>query len=271
MIPVRQLYRQLVTKVAPAVATVTVVAVVTPTSAIYAAPPTLNAPVIHSPDQEPLAAPRVTKPRDQLGGAPVVQAVATASIPGVGPKTMSQLPANSTQVLVATTPQASDTNAHLTLFERDANGWKAVREFNGHNGRNGWRENRTEGDETTPAGVFSLSDAGGTLADPGSLLPYSHDRNLSDSAESVYGPEYSEVFDYVIAVDYNRVPGNPPTDPERPQGREKGGGIWLHVDHGDPTHGCVTVPKEDMKWLLTHLDPAKKPHVIFGDQAYVSA
>jgi L,D-peptidoglycan transpeptidase YkuD (ErfK/YbiS/YcfS/YnhG family) len=45
----------------------------------------------------------------------------------------------------------------------------------------------------------------------------------------------------------------------------RGGGIWLHVDHGGPTHGCVSIAEEHMKELLLTLDPDLHPVVVMGD------
>lgn len=205
-------------------------------------------------------------PRVNLGTDRTTQGL----IPGVGPNTMAQLPSDARQVLVATSAQPSDTASSLRLYEYRDGKWQHVKAFASHNGRAGWRENRTEGDETTPAGVFSLSDAGGTLKNPGSKLPYTQDTNLSATAQNVYGPDYAEVFDYVIAIDFNRVTGTAPTNTERPHGKKIGGGIWLHVDHGKGTNGCVTVQKDDMAWLLRKLDPGKNPHIVMGDQAFIS-
>ena len=69
----------------------------------------------------------------------------------------------------------------------------------------------------------------------------------------------------MIAIDYNRRPGTSPLDWTRPMGAGRGGGIWLHVDHGGPTHGCVSVSEEHMKELLRTLDPGLHPVVVMGD------
>lgn len=248
-------------------------------------PPTLRVPSPHVGEQ---STPSTEQGKDANSNTPAPQSeakngyfaaphvelsdkdITQGMIPGVGPETMAQLPSDSQQVIVASSPRASDDSSTVVLYEYTEKGWSRVKSFSSHNGKAGWRENRREGDETTPAGVFSVSDAGGTLKDPGSKLPYTQDSNMSESAVSVYGPEYSGVFDYVIAVDYNRVKGTPPTNQERPMGREKGGGIWLHVDHGKGTHGCVTVTEDDMRWLLRRLDPEKNPHVIFGDTSFIA-
>jgi L,D-peptidoglycan transpeptidase YkuD (ErfK/YbiS/YcfS/YnhG family) len=50
-------------------------------------------------------------------------------------------------------------------------------------------------------------------------------------------------------------------------GASRGGGVWLHVEHGGPTHGCVALAEPRMKELLRWLDPSKKPVVIMGDAA----
>jgi L,D-peptidoglycan transpeptidase YkuD (ErfK/YbiS/YcfS/YnhG family) len=71
----------------------------------------------------------------------------------------------------------------------------------------------------------------------------------------------------VIAIDYNREPGTSPLDWTRPLGAGRGGGIWIHVDHGGPTHGCVSIAERHLKDLLRALDPALHPVVVMGDHA----
>lgn len=186
------------------------------------------------------------------------------AIPGIGPETMAEVPDDTRQIVVSTTEDADDTDAATTLYERTDDAWTEVRSFDGHNGDNGWLRDRREGDATSPIGVFPLSDAGGYLDDPGSLLPYTQDTALRSGAASTYGDDYAEVFDYVIAIDYNRVAGTPPTDDERPMGWDAGGKIWLHVDHDSPTRGCITVEKADMEYLLRTIDPELNPHIIMG-------
>jgi L,D-peptidoglycan transpeptidase YkuD (ErfK/YbiS/YcfS/YnhG family) len=71
----------------------------------------------------------------------------------------------------------------------------------------------------------------------------------------------------VVAINYNREPGTSPLDWTRPLGAARGGGIWFHVDHGGPTHGCVSLPTADMLTLLHTLDPAQHPVVVMGNGA----
>ncbi|KOG91090.1 lipoprotein, partial [Streptomyces varsoviensis] len=83
----------------------------------------------------------------------------------------------------------------------------------------------------------------------------------------VYKRQLAGSFDYVVAINYNRKAGTSPLDWTRPMGADRGGGIWLHVDHGGPTHGCVSVAQDRMAELLRTLDPARKPVVVMGDAA----
>ena len=189
---------------------------------------------------------------------------------GLGTETAAQIPEETDQVLVASGADDEATTTHLSLWERDGDGWERTAQMTGRNGANGWKEDRREGDRTTPAGVFSLSDAGGYLEDPGSQLPYYRDEGLRSGAEAVYGDGYANVFDYVIAIDYNRKSGVAPTENTRPLGWDAGGKIWLHVEHGSPSRGCVALDEEDMQMLLTTLDPDAAPHIAMGSQEFLA-
>jgi len=119
--------------------------------------------------------------------------------------------------------------------------------------------------------VFTLTDAGGALPDPGTKLTYDHAPvGFSVGGTGFEGEPLAGSFDYVIAINYNREPGTSPRDWTRPLGESKGGGIWLHVDHGGPTHGCVSLPASVMKTLLRTLDPAQHPVVVMGDATALS-
>lgn len=85
--------------------------------------------------------------------------------------------------------------------------------------------------------------------------------------EGFFGEPLEGSFDYVVAINYNRTEGVSPLDRTRPLGLERGGGIWIHVDHGGPTQGCVSVPEEHMEELLRTLDPAMNPVIVMGDAA----
>ncbi|MDN5660169.1 MAG: L,D-transpeptidase family protein [Brevibacterium aurantiacum] len=202
-----------------------------------------------------------TAPKEETGPAHSVP------VPGLGPETASQIPAETSQVLVASGSDASSDSGQLSFYTFDDGDWKKRKTFDIHNGKKGWLADRREGDKTSPIGVFTLSDAGGYKKDPGTQLPYSQDDRLPSSATVAYGSEYERVFDYIIAIDYNRVPGTPPTDRTRPLGWDKGGGIWLHLDHDSGTNGCVTLKEKDLTWILETIDPDAHPRIAMGPES----
>ncbi|MER7702848.1 L,D-transpeptidase family protein [Kitasatospora sp. NPDC097605] len=194
------------------------------------------------------------------------------AIPGLGASFAGRIPADTNQVVVAT-GEGKDTNrATVTLWTRTGEGrWLAGENWQGHNAYKGWTTDHNEGDLRSPIGVFSLTDAGGRKADPGSRLPYDKDADFVVSGTGFAGEQLAGSFDYVVAINYNRVPGNSPLDPRRPSGSTKGGGIWIHVDHGGPTHGCVSIPEDKMAQLIRTLDPAARPVIVMGDAASLAA
>ncbi|MEU9478014.1 L,D-transpeptidase family protein [Streptomyces sp. NPDC048191] len=175
----------------------------------------------------------------------------------------NRVPPGTGQALVVYGEGRDSPYSFAVLYQKRGSTWKRTDGWPAHNGRLGWTTDHHMDDEQTPVGVFTLTDAGGTLEDPGSRLRYWQD----DAAyEAMLKPEeeHAHDFDHVIAIDYNRVKGAPPFDWSRPAGADKGGGIWLHTDHGDGTSACVTLPKSGMKTLLRTLDPARHPVVVMG-------
>lgn len=191
-------------------------------------------------------------------------------VPGLSKEFADQIPEETSQVLVATSPNAKSEKSELSFYQFEDEKWTKRKTFSTHNGRNGWLKDRREGDKTTPIGVFTLSDAGGFKANPGTKLPYTQDDRLPSSATVAYGADYDSVFDYIIAIDYNRKPGTAPTDKTRPMGWDKGGGIWLHLDHDSGTNGCVTLDEPDIKWLLRTIDPEAHPRIAMGPATEVT-
>ena len=201
------------------------------------------------------------------GGEETTGPAHSVPVPGLGPETSAQIPAETSQVLVDSGSKTSSESGDLSFYEFDDEKWQKHKTFATHNGSNGWLADRKEGDKTTPIGVFTLSDSGGYKQDPGTDLPYTQDDSLPSSATVAYGSEYDRVFDYIIAIDYNRKPGTPPTDKTRPLGWDKGGGIWLHLDHDSGTNGCVTLDEDDLKWILENIDPDSHPRIAMGPES----
>ncbi|MFJ3718662.1 L,D-transpeptidase family protein [Streptomyces sp. NPDC090057] len=186
-------------------------------------------------------------------------------VPGIGPAMLRRIPAGSGQVVVVYGDGRNSADSTVVLYTRHDGAWRHVRDWPAHNGGNGWSRNHRSGDRRSPVGVFTLTDAGGVLGDPGTELPYTQDRSFA--APRWWAKPYWHDFDYVIAIDYNRVRGVPPNDPRRPEGEGKGGSIWLHMDHGSGTSGCVSMSRQAMEFLLRELDPDRRPVVVMGDRA----
>ncbi|MEU2359403.1 hypothetical protein ABZ616_01545 [Streptomyces noursei] len=190
------------------------------------------------------------------------------AVPGVGGALRSRIPADSRQVVAVYGAGVNSPDATVVLYEKGAAGWDRKGSWPAHNGRRGWTPDHHEDDQRSPIGVFRLTDAGGVLPDPGARLPYTH--SAAFTPPSYWSKNTRHDFDYVVAIDYNRVPGTSPLDPTRPQGQSKGGGVWLHLDHGTGTSACVSVAKSTMATLLRALDPARHPVVVMGDRAHLA-
>lgn len=191
--------------------------------------------------------------------------VAPQQLPGLGPRTWAKVPDDARQAVVVTGRGKNSSRSTVVLYERTDAGWEAGQTWPAHNALRGWTDDHHAGDLHSPIGVFGLTDAGGLLRDPGTRLPYDQGSGFTATGTGFEGEPLAGSFDYVIAINYNREPGTSPLDWTRPLGAGRGGGIWLHVDHGGPTHGCVSIAEEHMKELLLALDPARRPVVVMGD------
>ncbi|MDV9169927.1 L,D-transpeptidase family protein [Streptomyces sp. W16] len=195
---------------------------------------------------------------------PAAVSPAPTRVPDVGDRLHRDIPAGTRQVLAVYGDGKDSPDSTAVLFTKHGSTWDRTRSWPAHNGKRGWTLDHHLGDERSPVGVFTLTAAGGVLDDPGTALPYSQDESYE--APRDWDESHWHDFDYVIAIDYNRVKGTPPDDAEQPEGEDKGGGIWLHLDHGSGTSACVSLPKEAMEYLLRTLDPEQHPVVLMGDR-----
>ncbi|RDG32416.1 hypothetical protein [Streptomyces corynorhini] len=200
------------------------------------------------------------------------RAVVPQEIPGLGRKTRAEISPETTQAVVVTGADRDSSDSSVQVYERDpVAGWAPVTDpWPAHNAKSGWTDDHDQGDLRSPIGVFTLTDAGGLLDDPGTKLTYDQGPAFTASGQGVDGEPLEGAFDYVVAIDYNRVPGTSPLDWTRPLGMEKGGGIWMHVDHDGPTQACVSIHRDRMRELLLLLDPEKRPVVVMGDAESLS-
>jgi L,D-peptidoglycan transpeptidase YkuD (ErfK/YbiS/YcfS/YnhG family) len=141
--------------------------------------------------------------------------------------------------------------------------------WRGRVGYNGLSAHRREGDGTTPLGTFRIGPTVyGIAANPGTTLRY-HRLVCGDWWDEDAGsPAYNEfrhvacgrappfgggsealwqatvAYRYFAVIEYNaaRVPG-------------RGSGIFLHVDTGHATNGCVSLPRSELVRVLRWLRP----------------
>lgn len=202
----------------------------------------------------PSTAPATT-PGAVSGAAP---AAAPGSLPGVGPGWAAQL-AGHDQVVLVSGPAMTAVHNIVRAYDRTATGWTLRAQAAGWNGRGGWAVKHTVGDLRSPTGMYALTDAGGYAGNPGTALPY----QFSPAAYSMM-INGVRTFNHVLAIDYNRVDGSPPSDTRRPQGWSHGGSIWIHVEHDSPTQACIGIADTDLVALLRWLRPASHPVILMG-------
>jgi L,D-peptidoglycan transpeptidase YkuD (ErfK/YbiS/YcfS/YnhG family) len=167
------------------------------------------------------------------------------------------------------------TQAELTAYRRIDGHWRRVfGPWVAWIGRNGMAPPgaKREGDGRTPAGTFGFQFFFGVDPDPGVHFPYrrvhAYDVWDDDPSSPLYnewvddryrdpgaGPEPMDVsaYDYGAVIAYNtaRTPG-------------LGSAIFLHINIGTPTAGCVTLPLGELLEILRWLNPADSPRIAMG-------
>lgn len=199
------------------------------------------------------------------------------------------------QVIVVEAPRWSSTEGTLTAFERAEGSWRVVQPtVRAQLGYGGLvrGDRRRQGTGTVPTGVYDILSGFGRQPDPGTELDYIQvDRNDAwtynprvpstynvfqnvDRSWRSYGGYVEQLwdmgmqYDYVAILDYNLPDGPIRTTADGvrrssdPPNTSRGGGIFLHVDNGNKTAGCVAVKKSVMRDLMRWLDPAKDPVIV---------
>jgi len=199
------------------------------------------------------------------------------------------------QVIVVTADSWRATEGTLTAYERTGDGWRVVQpEVRAQLGYGGMvrGDRRRQGTGTTPTGIYDILNGFGRKPDPGTALDYRQvDRddawtynprvprtyNIYQDADrswKSYGGYVEELwdmgmqYDYVAVLDYN-LPRGPITTNARgvrvtnnPGNLQRGGGIFLHVDNGNETAGCIAVERAVMRALMRWLDPDESPVIV---------
>ena len=211
-----------------------------------------------------------------LGRIAGLLGLAALALP-VAPRTAAEPPvapaAESSQWIVVGVPAANSTTGTLTAFQRGGQQWKVVlgptKAMVGELGIGA----PADGVYRTPEGTFAFDQAFGREPNPGTKMPYFQATKQDWWDEDASSPTYNTyvhsvnspsaitenlydsgpVYDYAvnIAVNPQRIPG-------------KVSGIFLHVTNGSPTWGCVAIGRDEMRSILTWLDPAASPRITIG-------
>lgn len=174
--------------------------------------------------------------------------------------------------MVAQSPTAGDTDqilgvvgsgssADVHLFEKQPDGtWQDVLDTSGHVGSQGVGA-ASESSTATPKGSWPLTMAFGIDPNPGSQLSYRQVDADSCYISDITDPQYNtwqerencaspneRMIDESVAYRYGMVIGYN-------QARTPGAGsaFFVHVDDGEPTVGCVSVPQPVMVALLERI------------------
>lgn len=208
--------------------------------------------------------------------------------PGAPPAAAPPLPARmadtggGSQLITAQAPRAKATSGTLTWWNLRDGTWAKAGSAPARFGANGLVEgdSRRQGTNTTPTGLYGLPYAFGINKAPsGTRVGYRPVRQNSwwcqdnDSrsynrwteprpadcraAESEHLISYRRQYAYAYVVGFNYV---------RPV-RERGAGIFLHVNGRAATAGCVSVSAEAMRAILAWADPGRRPHIAIGTES----
>ena len=207
-----------------------------------------------------------------LARSPAPRAASHAATPAA----RAQAPrATVRQLITVTAASYGASYATLTAYRRTGHGWQRVfGPWTARLGRNGFAPpgGKREGDGRTPSGSFSIQYLFGGPANPGFRLAYRRIRPYDFWDDDPASPRYNEwvdsrtaspgrapepmdvsAYDYGAVIGYNtaRTPG-------------LGSAIFLHLNIGIATAGCVTLPPGELLPLLRWLNPARSPRIRMG-------
>lgn len=234
----------------------------------HSAPTTSSAPTSHA-----------VPARHTVNTSPAVSPHSTAPVKGVA-LPLGYSTGTATHVVTVVASSHSSTVATLQAWTKaPGGGWlKWGSALTAHVGSQGLTTSPSESKSATPIGSFTLTQAFGHNANPGTSLPY-RQTTPADWWISQAGPLYNTeqhcssgcgftlgspnehlfyetpYYNYAVVIDANRFPVH--------QGA--GSAFFLHVTDGHATAGCVAIPQANlvtlMKWFLTS---ATHPRILIG-------
>ncbi|MES2440107.1 MAG: L,D-transpeptidase family protein [Verrucomicrobiota bacterium] len=207
------------------------------------------------------------------------------------PAAAFELPSSSTQCLVGISDGWDSSHVTLTLYDKKGGAWKpATASWKGRLGKSGliWGKGlhpvpsgavtKKEGDNRSPTGVFSIGGAWGYDASirkhPSQFYRQVTPRDLW--VEDPSSPQYNKnvILDHDPATPWEKkqqmkqddaahalklfIAHNAPPNVTP----NAGSSIFFHIwrrDGAAPTAGCTTMEKAKLQWLISQIDPAKRP------------
>lgn len=192
----------------------------------------------------------------------------------------SRLLADKDQLLIVFSKNDTSNKAVLAAFEKRSGRWQV--HFNpviASIGKNGFagKDEKKEGDNKTPSGLFSLGQLFTYESSVKTSLPFiqstAEDKWIDDPASDDYntyvrGKTSANSFEhlllksiyykYCMVIEYNT----------HPVVKGKGSAIFFHLadDMYTPTAGCVAINEKDMLRILQWLQPGKKKVILMGTE-----
>ncbi|MEU3188518.1 L,D-transpeptidase family protein [Streptomyces sp. NPDC006923] len=217
--------------------------------------------------------------------SPAVPSARAASAAAPLPARMADTGGGS-QLITAQAPHAGATRGRVIWWDLRHGDWVPVGSAAARFGAGGLvrGSERVQGTSTTPTGLYPLPYAFGTAPEPaGTAYGYRavteeswwcQDNEAREynrwveglpadcrASESERLADYREQYAHALVIGFNY---------DRPV-RERGAGIFLHVDGEGATAGCVSVPAEAMRRILAWADPLRAPHIAVGTPSGATA
>ncbi len=176
-------------------------------------------------------------------------------------------------------------NATISLKEWHSK-WETIKTIEPvYIGKNGITQNKEEGDNKTPLGLFPLGPAFGTK-DLNIKYPYlkiTENSYFVDDINSIFYNKWVELGDipingYPYMTNSDKITWNSAEHLiDYPISYElgliieynmentikgKGSAIFCHIKNKDYTEGCIAINKNDMEYIINWLDKDKNPHIL---------
>jgi L,D-peptidoglycan transpeptidase YkuD (ErfK/YbiS/YcfS/YnhG family) len=207
------------------------------------------------------------------------------------PAAAFEISPKSSQCVVGVADGWNSSKVTLTLYEKSGKSWKPVAApWSGRLGKNGlvWGKGlhpvpagattKKEGDGRAPAGVFSIGGAWGYDAKiaKAAALPYRRVTSRDLWVEDPASPHYNRhlILDHEPASSWEKKQQMKQNDaahalklfiahnaPPHTTAND-GSAIFFHIwrkDGAAATAGCTTMERDQLEWLISKIDPSKRP------------